>query len=319
MEKRHVYPFVAIVGQEEMKTALLLNVVLPSIGGVLVQGEKGTAKTTAVRGLADIMGNTRVVELPVSASEDRVVGTINLNKVIKEGEKQFDPGLLKEADGNILYVDEINLLDDHLVDVLLDAAATGVNYVERDGISVTHSAKFALVGTMNPEEGTLRPQLLDRFGLSVSVTSSLTAAERAEVIRRRIAFERNPEGFLAEYQAESRQLVDVLKNARGLVEQTEVSGEIVELIANLCANLEVQGYRADITTMKAAGAVAALDGRTKISQEDVLEAARFALPHRLKRRPFEDNQLTRDMIREAAEQQVEPPEQDQGKAMRQTS
>jgi magnesium chelatase subunit I len=319
MENRYVYPFVAIVGQEEMKTALLLNVVLPSIGGVLVQGEKGTAKTTAVRGLADIMGNTRVVELPVSASEDRVVGTINLNKIIKEGEKQFDPGLLKEADGNILYVDEINLLDDHLVDVLLDAAATGVNYVERDGISVTHSAKFALVGTMNPEEGTLRPQLLDRFGLSVSVASSLTATERAEVIRRRIAFERNPEGFLAEYEVESQQLVDVLKNARELVEETELSSEIVEFIASLCANLRIQGYRADITIMKAAGAVAALDGRTEISHEDVLEAARFALPHRLKRRPFEDNPLTQDMIREAADQQVELPEQDQRKVTRQTS
>ena len=210
MEKRFIYPFAALVGQEEMKKALMLNVIQPSIGGALIQGEKGTAKTTAVRGLAEILENARVVELPVSASEDRVVGTINLSKVMESGEKQFEPGLLKEADGGILYVDEINLLDDHLVDVLLDSAATGINHVERDGVSVTHSAKFALVGTMNPEEGTLRPQLLDRFGLSVGVSSSLTAVERAEVIRRRMAFERDPEGFNAKYAGESAELAAAL-------------------------------------------------------------------------------------------------------------
>ncbi len=318
MEKRYIYPFAALVGQEDMKKALMLNVVEPSIGGVLIQGEKGTAKTTAVRGLAELLDHGRIVELPVSASEDRVVGTINISKVMKNGEKQFEPGLLQEADGGILYVDEINLLDDHLVDVLLDSAATGVNHVERDGVSVTHSARFALVGTMNPEEGTLRPQLLDRFGLSVGITSSLTAQERAEVIRRRMAFERDPERFLKSYQEETEDLAQSLKTARELSGRIELTDEIVEYTALLCANLGISGYRADITIMKTACAVAALEGRAEITQEDVLEAARFALPHRLKRRPFEDKHLTEDMLRKAAGQQPEQ-ELQEGKTKRQTN
>lgn len=265
----HYSPFSAIVGQDTMKLALLLNVVNPAIGGVLIQGEKGTAKTTSVRGLSGIMSEgTRVVELPVGSSEDRVVGTINIRKVMRDGEKQFEPGILKEADGNILYVDEINLLDDHIVDVILDSAATGINRIERDGISFSHQAKFVLVGTMNHEEGTLRPQLLDRFGLCVSIESSLSPKERAEVTKRRLKYECDPEAFRLNYAKEENHLSAQLLKARTLYSQIIMNDEIIEFCSGICAKMSVDGYRADITMMKTAGAIAALDHRTEVTQDD---------------------------------------------------
>lgn len=294
------YPFPAIVGQEDMKTALLINAVDPSIGGVLIEGDKGTAKTTAVRALPAILPEgKRVVELPLNATEDRVIGTVNLGRLMQDGTRVFEPGLLSEADGNILFVDEVNLLDDHIVDLLLDAAATGRTYVERDGISYEHPARFILIGTMNPEEGTLRPQLLDRFGLSVSISSSLSGEERAEVIRRRMDFDREPERFVSTYREEEQALLRQLTNAIDQLENVTFSDEIALFCSELCAQLGVDGYRADITTVKAACALAALDGRNAVTEDDILNAARFTLSHRLKRRPFEEKQLTEEMLQEA--------------------
>lgn len=205
MTDKKIYPFSAIVGQEQMKTALILNVVNPRLGGVLIRGEKGTAKSTAVRALAEVLPDTRVVDLPVSATEDRVAGTLDIEYALQHGEKRFEPGILAQADQNILYVDEVNLLDDHIVDILLDSAAMGVNTVEREGISYSHPARFTLVGTMNPEEGDLRPQLLDRFGLVVEVAGEEDVNNRVEVIRRRLDFEADPGGCIcAAAQAEEK-------------------------------------------------------------------------------------------------------------------
>lgn len=307
------YPFSALVGQEDMKTALLLNAVNPAIGGVLIQGEKGTAKTTAVRALPAILPDgRRVVELPLNATEDRVVGTVNLGQLMKNGEKHFEPGLLADADGNILFVDEVNLLEDHIVDVLLDAAATGRCHVERDGVSYSHPARFILIGTMNPEEGTLRPQLLDRFGLSVAIAGTLDASERAEVIRRRLAFERDPAAFCETWRAEEEELKARLAAAIDLLPHVRFSDELAETCSAMCASLGVDGYRGDLTVMKAACAAAALDGRDEVCEDDLLLAARFALPHRMKRRPFEDRQLTPEMIRDAAQKKENDPPPSEG-------
>ncbi|MDF2938274.1 MAG: magnesium chelatase, partial [Paenibacillaceae bacterium] len=212
--RQEMYPFSAIVGQERMKTALILNLINPRLGGVLIQGEKGTAKSTAVRAAAELVPGVDVVNLPVSATEDRVVGTLDIQHALAAGEKRFEPGLLAQSDGNILYVDEINLLDDHIVDVLLDAAASGVNTVEREGISHSHPSRFILVGTMNPEEGDLRPQLLDRFGLFVEVGGETEVELRMEVIRRRLAFEADPGAFLECYHMEQAELTAQIEASR---------------------------------------------------------------------------------------------------------
>lgn len=325
--KRQNYPFTAIVGQEMMKKALLLNAINPSIGGVLIKGEKGTAKSTAVRALAEVLPPTvaikgclfrcdpsepglycsdcaskyglnvakdtyetqmKVVELPVNATEDRVVGTLDLEHAISEGKKKFEPGILAEANRNILYVDEINLLDDHVVDVLLDAAAMGVNTVEREGVSVSHPAKFVLIGTMNPEEGDIRPQLLDRFGLSVDVVGEHKAEQRVEVIRRRLAYEADPEKFAAEYAEQQEALRKQLARARELLPEVKVADEILAKTAELSIALDVDGHRADITMLKTAITIAAMDGRTEVRVEDLREAALLVLPHRMRRRPFEE-------------------------------
>lgn len=304
------YPFSAIVGQEDMKTALLINAVDPGLGGVLIQGDKGTAKTTAVRALPAVLPNgKKVIELPLNATEDRVVGTVDLGRLMQDGTRRFEPGLLSEADGNILFVDEVNLLDDHLVDLLLDAAATGRTTVERDGVSYAHPARFILVGTMNPEEGTLRPQLLDRFGLSVAVSSSLSGEERAEVVRRRLAFDRFPEQFLSAYEAEENALSQKLQIAVEKLPDVSFSDEVLTFCSGLCAQLGVDGYRADITTTRAACALAALDDRTEVTEDDILEAARYTLAHRLKRRPFEEKQLTEELLQEAAGRLESSPEE----------
>ncbi|WP_202916320.1 ATP-binding protein [Paenibacillus mesophilus] len=293
------YPFTAIVGQLSMKRALLLNVINPRLGGVLIRGEKGTAKSTAVRAIADLVPNLSVINLPVSATEDRVVGTLDIEHAIKTGEKKFEPGLLAEANGNILYVDEINLLDDHLVDVLLDAAAMGVNTVEREGISVSHPARFVLVGTMNPEEGDLRPQLLDRFALSVEVGGERETSVRVEVIRRRMAFEANPEAFLRAYADEQRRMLEQIDKAREVLPHVDVPDRLLETAASIGITLEVEGHRADITLIKTATILAAWEGRHTVEQADMQEAAMLVMPHRLRRKPFDESGGERSRLEQA--------------------
>ena len=284
-----------------MKLALSLIAVQPAIGGVLIFGERGTAKTTAVRALPAVLGdNVRVIELPLNASEDRVIGTLQLDTLMKSGEREFVPGLLAEADGQILYVDEINLLEDSLVDLLLDAAASGICRVEREGVSLQFPARFVLIGTMNPEEGTLRPQLLDRFGLSVRVSGNLSREERRLLIRRQTDFERDPDAFLAAWQAEEEALAESIRAAAARYPEVSFSDETAEFAAGICEELGVDGYRGDITLIRTARAAAALDGRMIAGREDVLLAAHFVLPHRMKKLPFEDMGLTETLLNKAA-------------------
>lgn len=329
---KKVYPFAAIVGQEEMKKGLLLNAVNPKLSGILIRGEKGTAKSTAVRALAALLPEIevvsdcpfgcdpddvttmctecreriaageelprarrkmRVVDLPVSATEDRVVGTLDIEQAIKKGEKHFEPGVLAQANRGILYVDEVNLLDDHIVDVLLDSAAMGVNTVEREGVSFTHPANFILVGTMNPEEGELRPQLLDRFGLCVNITGILDPALRVEVVRRRAAFEDDPEKFAREWEAEEEKLRRQIVAAKALLPQVVISDEMLFLIARIAIEMGVDGHRADLVMMKAAKTMAALNGREEVSEEDVHQSVDLALLHRMRRKPFQELAIDR--------------------------
>ncbi len=315
------YPFSAVVGQDDLKLALMLNAVSPAIGGVLIRGEKGTAKSTAVRGLARLLPEIKVVhgcafnchpsyphvdcpagphedarsvkrpvplvELPVGASADRVVGSLDIEQVLTEGRRAFEPGLLAAAHRGILYVDEVNLLPDHLVDLLLDAAALAVNHVERDGVSIKHPARFLLVGTMNPEEGELRPQLLDRFGITVEIKGNADPAERVEVVRRRMDFDADPEGFSARWNEHDRELAAMVAAARGLLGGVSISDELLERIARICAAFAIDGLRGDIVMAKTATALAAWADRDEVILGDVERAARLALPHRRRRGPFE--------------------------------
>jgi len=316
-----IFPFTAIVNQKDMKLALILNAINPSIGGVLIRGKKGTAKSTAVRALASLLPEIevvegcpfncspnerqgicnicergeetkiikrpiKIVELPLGTTEDRLVGSIDIEEAIKRGKRVFYPGLLAEAHRGILYIDEVNLLNDHLVDLLLDAAAMGKNYVEREGISFTHESKFILIGTMNPEEGELRPQFLDRFGLVVDVQSDLSLEERVEVIKRRMAFEEDPEGFIKSWKGDEEERNRIIR-AKELLPKVKVSDEMVKLIAKICSEHKVDGFRADIVIYKTAKTLAAYHGREEVLLEDILEASRLALPHRLKREPFQ--------------------------------
>lgn len=318
------YPFTALVGQEQMKLALIMTVISPNLSGVLIRGEKGTAKSTAVRALADILptqtvvkGNpfrlspeehghyaealslsddpqvteevrVPVVELPVGATEDRVAGTLDLEKALRDGQRSFEPGLLAAAHRGILYVDEANLLDDHVVDLLLDSAAMGVNTVEREGVSLAHPAKFSLVGTMNPEEGELRPQLLDRFGLCVTVVGAEDVQERVEVMQRRLDFEDNPGAFAAKYETEGQVLAERITKAQNLMPTVQADRERMIQVAQLCLDAGVDGHRGDIMMLRAAKTLAAWNGRTEVTGDDVSLAARFVLPHRMRRQPFED-------------------------------
>lgn len=284
----HYYPFTALVGQEEMKQVLLLNLINPTLGGVCITGEKGTAKSTAVRALAHVLADLQVVTLPLSATEDRVVGTLNIEHALKHGEKKFEPGILARAHGHILYVDEINLLEDHIVDVLLDAAAMGENTVERDGISYSHEAKFMLVGTMNPEEGELRPQLLDRFGLSTTVSSEKDAMLRVEVMKRRLTFEENPQAFEVEYMAQQQALLQQIEQAKKLLPNVHVDESIYELIAQLSIALQIESHRADITMIKAAKTWAAFEGQPEVTLQHIQKVAPLVYSHRLKQNPFEE-------------------------------
>ncbi|WP_110797499.1 magnesium chelatase subunit D family protein [Mycolicibacterium llatzerense] len=314
------YPFSALVGQDRLRLALVLCAVRPDIGGVLIRGEKGTAKSTAVRGLAEVLAavdaDARLVELPIGATEDRVVGSIDLQKVLRDGEHAFSPGLLARAHGGVLYVDEVNLLHDHLVDVLLDAAAMGRVHIERDGVSHSHEARFMLVGTMNPEEGELRPQLLDRFGLTVDVYASRDVDVRVEVIRRRMSYEADPAGFSERYAADDVELAGRIAKARAAVAAVLLPDNELRRIAALCAAFDVDGMRADLVVARTAVAHAAWRGAAEVTEEDIRVAAELALPHRRRRDPFDDpgldpQQLDDAMAQADAQAQTEPePEPD---------
>ncbi len=294
--KTYNYPFCAIEGQSAMKEALLVNLVNPAVSGVLIRGQKGTAKTTAVRALTDLLPDLRVVELPANATEDRVVGTLDAEHAVKTGEKQFEPGLLAEADRNILYADEINLLDDRIVDLLLDAAATGVSRVERDGISCVHPARFVLIGTMNPEEGSLRPQLLDRFGMVVDVQGEMDPAERVKILEDRLAFEENSAAFCAKYAPQQDALREQIRTARHLLHSVQTDRARLLQAAEIGIAFGTEGHRADLSMIKVAQALAALDGRTSVTEGDIKKAALYVLPHRMKQNPMDPASTDRQEI-----------------------
>lgn len=299
MTEKKLYPFTAILGQDAMKEALILNVISFGIGGVLIRGQKGTAKSTAVRALNDLLTGVKVVELPIGATEDRIIGTLDVEHTIKTGEKKFEPGILKKADKQILYVDEINLLEDHLVDVLLDAAAMGVNHIEREGISYTHASRFALVGTMNPEEGNLRPQLLDRFGMVVDVASEQDLETRAKIIEYRLAYEDDSAKFCRKFARQQKALREQILAARALLPEVQVPAEIIRLAAQVGIDCGTEGHRSDISMIKVAKAIAAMEARNTVNETDLRRAAAYVLPHRMRRSPLEDGQMSRERIREA--------------------
>lgn len=333
--RRLVFPFTAIVNQERMKRALILNAINFRIGGVLIRGERGTAKSTAARALAALLPEINVVaedafgcdpdqpatwctncrdlakdggplpeviktvpfvELPIGATEDRVVGTLDIERAIQKGERRFEPGVLAAANRGILYVDEVNLLDDHIVDVLLDAAAMGVNTVEREGISFQHPSRFILVGTMNPEEGDLRPQLLDRFALCVDVQGVHQARARMAIMERNLAFEQDSRGFCDEWRPQEELLAARIEEARALLPQVHYSRADMATIAEMMAGLGVDGHRGDLVILKTAVAHAAWERRMHLTDRDIMLAAELALPHRLKRRPFDEVQSSIDAL-----------------------
>ncbi len=320
------FPFSAVVGQEQLQLALILCAVHPGIGGVLVRGEKGTAKSTVVRALAQLLPPVadesgqrpaRLVELPVGATEDRVVGSLDLERVLRDGEQAFRPGLLAAAHHGVLYVDEVNLLHDHLVDVLLDAAAMGRVHIERDGVSHSHPARFVLVGTMNPEEGELRPQLLDRFGLTVDVAASRDVDVRMAVVRRRLDYEADPAGFAAAYAAADRDVAERILTARERLAEVALDDIELRRIAALCASFDVDGMRADLVVARTATAHAAWRGSDCVTADDVRIAAELALPHRRRRDPFDEPGITDEQLDDAmrdAEQEAERARTEQSRA-----
>jgi len=348
---KQILSFTAIVGQEKMKKALILNAINPRIGGVLIRGEKGTAKSTAVRALAELLpeieivngcpfncnpadtaemcdicyehaGNgeklesvtrrTRVIDLPLGATEDRVVGTLNIEKAIKEGIRALEPGILAAANRGILYIDEVNLLDDHVADVLLDAAAMGVNMVEREGVSVGHPARFIIVGTMNPEEGELRPQLLDRFGLQANVESLSDVDARVEIVKVAESFEIDPDGCREEFKGQQMELGEKIMSAKSLLPEVTISDDLLRTTAEMCIELGVRTHRAEIVITRTAKTIAAFDGRTEVTLDDVKEAMELALPHRMRRKPFEPPELDTEKLDEMMdERERERNEQEQ--------
>ncbi|HUV81962.1 MAG TPA: ATP-binding protein [archaeon] len=336
---RVLFPFSAIVGQEKMKRALILNAINPSIGGVLIRGQKGTAKSTAVRGLVEILpeievvaGDTyscdphdeekfcwecqirkkegtittekrpmKVVDLPVGATEDRVVGSLDIEKAVTEGLKAYEPGILAEANRGILYVDEINLLDDFVVDALLDAAAMGVNTVEREGVSVSHPASFIIVGSMNPEEGELRPQLLDRIALQVEVVGIPDIEQRVEIIERGNKFNEKPEAFKKEFESEQDRLRARIVKAQQLLPLVITTRDNLQTIAEICIEFNVDGHRADIMIERTARTNAAFEGRDRVTNEDIVESAEMVLPHRMRKTPFEEEEFSVEQLRRLVE------------------
>ena len=348
---RQIYPFSAIVGQDIMKTALILNAINPSIGGVLIKGERGTAKSTAVRSLAALLPENKVVmgctfgcdpekpedfceecrknminlrtterkmtvvELPVSATEDMVVGSLDISSAIKEGEKKFEPGILAAAHRNILYVDEVNLLNDHIVDLLLDVAAMGLNIIEREGVSYTHPSSFILVGTMNPEEGDLRPQLLDRFGLCAVIEGISDAETRLEIIKRRMEFENDPTGFAAKWAAADKKIADKILAAKALLPDVVIPDDMLRIAVQICTDAGVDGHRGDITLVKTAVTLCAYKLRTEVTEDDIKEAAKLVLAHRMRKTPFSNEQYDDRKIDESIEKaknhgKSEPKEND---------
>ena len=324
--KRRVFPFTSVIGQEEMKLALLLNVIDPRIGGVMIMGDRGTGKSTTIRALADLLPAIEVVEgdpynssledpdlqsndvreridsgsdiqkgekqvpmidLPLGATEDRLCGTIDIEKALSEGVRAFEPGLLAKANRGLLYVDEVNLLDDHLVDVLLDSAASGWNTVEREGISVRHPARFVLIGSGNPEEGELRPQLLDRFGMSVEVRTVREAKLRVQVVDQRTAFDNDPESFSNSVQAKQESLQQKVVDAQNILNEVFIDEDLRLRISAVCGELDVDGLRGDIVTNRAARALAAFEGRKEVTEEDIARVVSTALRHRLRKDPLE--------------------------------
>ena len=324
--RRVVFPFTAIVGQEEMKLALLLNVIDPKIGGVMIMGDRGTGKSTTIRALADLLPEISVVandpfssdpsdpdlmsdevrqlleqgaeipvahkkvqmvDLPLGATEDRVCGTIDIEKALSEGVKAFEPGLLAKANRGILYVDEVNLLDDHLVDVLLDSAASGWNTVEREGISIRHPARFVLVGSGNPEEGELRPQLLDRFGMHAEIHTVKEPALRVQIVEQRADFDQNPPAFLENYKPQQEALQQQIVNAQQLLPEVKIDYELRVKISEVCSELDVDGLRGDIVSNRAAKALTAYEGRTEVTVDDIHRVITLCLRHRLRKDPLE--------------------------------
>ena len=351
--RREILPFTAIVGQEKMKKSLILNAINPRIGGVLIRGEKGTAKSTAVRALAELLPEIEmvkgcpfncnpydegemcdlcyakktngenlevakrrmwVVDLPLGATEDRVVGSIDVEKAIKEGIKALEPGILAAANRGILYIDEVNLLDDHVADVILDSAAMSINVVEREGVSVSHPSKFILVGTMNPEEGELRPQLLDRFGLQASVESIDDADKRVEIVKLVGSFERDPEEFRKRFEEKQKELREKIVQAKQIVNEVGISDDLLKITADTCIKLGVRTHRAEIVIDRTAKTIAALDGRKKVTFEDIKEAMELALPHRMRRKPFEppnlDTEKLDDMMSDKKKQHEDEKRED---------
>ncbi|GAA0122743.1 MAG: magnesium chelatase subunit D family protein [Clostridium argentinense] len=314
MKKNFVYPFTAVVGQEKIKKALILNIINPSIGGVLISGEKGTAKSTLVRGLAEVINNMKVINLPLNITEDRLLGTIDIEKAISEGVRKPDMGILKEADGNILYVDEVNLLSEHIVKCLLEVSASGINHVEREGISFTHSSRFVLVGTMNPEEGQLKSQFLDRFGLYVETSGSDDLDERKEIIKRRLEYEKNPIEYINNFENQSKELMNKIVKGIEVLNKVQVSESIMYLSAEISKEANCAGNRAEIVIIETAKAIAAFDNRKNVNVNDIKEAAEFALPHRMREVPpsVSDNEDTKEdseeEIDDKKENDNEPPQ-----------
>lgn len=324
------YPFSGIVGQEKMKKALILNIINPSIGGVLIKGEKGTAKSTAVRGLINLLPDNllvedcrynckidseelcldckikkdkkgilkkmRVVDLPIGATEDRVVGTLDIEYALTHGKKKFEPGILADANNNLLYVDEINLLDDYIVDILLDSAAMNQNIVEREGVSFSHPSNFILIGTMNPEEGDLRPQLLDRFGLTVEVVGEKNIKDRVEVVKRRLDYEEDQYRFALAYHSEDEIISKTIDAAKKRLKNVVIPEKLLALTAEISIELEVDGHRGDITMLKTAKTLAAYHGRDIVTRDDIFEAAELVLPHRMRKHPFDSSGLNKDVL-----------------------
>ncbi len=351
--RRELLPFTAIVGQEKMKKSLVLNAINPHIGGVLIRGDKGTAKSTAVRALAELLPEIEVVngctfncnpyderemcdlcyankmdgknpavakrrmwviDLPLGATEDRVVGSIDVEKAIKEGIKALEPGILAAANRGILYIDEVNLLDDHVADVILDSAAMSINVVEREGVSVSHPSKFILVGTMNPEEGELRPQLLDRFGLQASVESINDVDKRVEIVKLVESFETDPQAFRERFEGRQKELCDKIEHAKQILNDVTISDDLLRMTADTCIKLGVRTHRAEIVINRAAKTIAAFDGRTEVTSEDIKEAMELALPHRMRRKPFEppslDTEKLDEMMSENTKKQHEEEHQE---------
>jgi magnesium chelatase subunit I len=307
------FPFAAIIGQEEMKLALQLNVIDPKIGGVMIMGDRGTGKSTTIRALADLLPDITIikndpfntdpkglgtnyeteeikipmVELPLGATEDRVCGTINLKEVLSGGSSTFEPGLLARANRGLLYVDEINLLDDHLVDVLLDSAASGWNTVEREGISIKHPAKFILIGSGNPEEGELRPQLLDRFGMHAEIRTIRDPKLRVKIVEERISFDQSPQSWFDKYENEQINIQNRIISAQNSLSKVTISKEFQLQISQLCSELEIEGLRGDIVSTRAAKALAAFETRTEVTLKDIERTITLCLRHRLRRDPME--------------------------------